>query len=219
MNTKSIILIIITVLLYSSCNRDREDQLCGTTDCKQYYSVWKNLFMKRNGISETWFRKHVRPFESEISGWSQGESFRVGYSVDIEWMNCIQYDQFIIRTDETTYPQLNINRGPYLTEEEIDRAVSGFAFSSHIAVINPVEKLAFSSKRDALKSLHRQTGTSGMSAGGFKYPAAKPIFTPSGNPIMDASGDLNREENICQFGEIDLVNKEAEAWENACWYE
>ncbi|NTW33500.1 MAG: hypothetical protein HGB12_12910 [Bacteroidetes bacterium] len=218
---KKIIFITLFALALASCSKDKFEKvnLCDSPLCNQYYEVWKNIFLNRNNMTKEYFDKHIIPFSSEISTWNSGESFRVRYQVNIDWMICKLNDPFIIKTSEITYPSLTIPRGVYLTEFEINQAISASAFSSSINVIGSIEHLKYSSKRNALRAIRDKAGNNKIDFENYRYYELTSAFTPNGHPYMQGNGIIDKKENKCIDGTIDLVTGDCVINECACWIE
>lgn len=219
---KNTILISLCILILGSCSKEKleEVNLCDSPLCTQYYDTWKNVFISQNNMTEEYFNDHIIPYKTEISLWNEGESFRVYYQVSIDWMICKRSDQFIININsEILYPALNVNRGEYLTEVEINQVISAHAFSSSINVIGSDNQLKYSSKKKALKAIRNEAGTNKIDFARYKYFAKKPVFTPNGHPYMVANGVIDKNENKCLKSTIDLITGEIEINECPCWIE
>lgn len=169
-------------------------------------------------MTESYFTNHIFPYRTEIQTWNSGESFNISYQVNIDWMLCNLHDQFIVRIDssETTFPALTVTRGNYLSEEEINQVLFAFAFNSSMNVIAPIEQLKYASKRDALKEMRDRAGNSRLKFTGYRYLDNGPLFISNGHPYMNGYGTLNKNENRCIYGAIDLVTGDCEINEGVC---
>jgi len=219
---KNTILISLCLLILGSCSKEKieEINLCDSPLCTKYYNTWKNIFLSRNNMTEEYFSDHIIPYKTEISSWNKGESFRISYQVSIDWMICKQSDSFIIKINsETLYPTLNVTRGEYLTEVEINQVISLYAFSSFINVINSDDQLKYPSKKKALKEIRNEAGMNKIYFAGYKYFIYKPVFTPNGHPYMLANGVIDEDENKCLQTTIDLTTGEIDINEYPCWIE
>ena len=82
---------------YEYLKYDWIDSICTTEICSTYTAVWKELFIKRNNMTEGYFDKHISIFYSAvfISG---GEKFEIGYRVQNDWAIAETWDMFVILT-------------------------------------------------------------------------------------------------------------------------
>lgn len=172
--------------------------------------------MERNGFDEAYFNNHIEPFETSINSWNSGESFRVRYRITIDWMSCDVSDSFIIKIESDHYPNLNISRATYLEQNEINQVLSNYAFNSSMNVISPIEELKFRSKNDAMNELRENANNNSIKFSEYMYKYAKPFFTPNGHPYIVGSGEIDRDNNECIKGELDLYTGEWEVKERPC---
>ncbi len=210
--------IVFFLIVLTGCKKEKIE-LCESTHCKEYMGVWENLFKSRNGISDTYFKEHITITKTELSNWMDGESFRIYYTIKIDWATIKNIDQFIIKIDSTAppYPSLTVSRTNYLTEDEINQVLDNYAFSSSITKVNPDNKLKYSSKMQALNALQKMAHTKKIKFDVLRYKVSKPILNANGHPYLEGIGELNKQENSCVYGEIDLINGEGEVHKSICW--
>ena len=214
--------ILITILLFfilTGCKKEKIE-LCDSPQCNEYLGIWENLFKSRNAISDDYFKEHINVTKTSIETWNDGESFRVFYTVKIDWATIGNSDQFIIKIDSTTappYPSLTVSRTNYLTESEISEVVDMRAFSSNITRVSPENALKYSSKFHAVKALQNMAGTTKMKFSKMYYKESKLNFNANGHPFMVGHGEIKKKENNCMSGEIDLVTGIGEVHKTPCW--
>lgn len=216
MKKYGIIFIIVAILISCSKERITEYDFCESTLCEEYFDIWKNLLMERNGFDEEYFNEHINPYETSINSWNSGESFTVSYQVCVDWMVCNLSDNFIVKIESDHYPLLDVPRSTYLIENEIDQVVSNFAFSSSINVINPIDKLHYKSKQESINELREKSNNNSLEFTSFDYKREKPYFRPNGHPFLIAYGEIDREENKCVSGELDLFTGDWKVRERPC---
>ena len=211
-----IIFLSISLLLIVGCKKEKV-KLCDSQNCEEYYDIWENLFKERNNISDDYFNEHILVTKTEINSWSDGESFNVNYTIKIDWAKIKNHDQFIIKINSSLYPSLSVSRTEYLSKTEVEQVLGAFAFSSFISKVNADNKLKFSTKRKALEALAEIASSNNIVFDRIYYKTQKPVFNANGHPFMAARGVINQSENLCIFGEIDLITGEGEAYEGSCW--
>ncbi len=210
--------IVFFLIVLTGCKKEKIE-LCESTHCKEYMGVWENLFKSRNGISDTYFKEHITITKTELSNWMDGESFSIYYTVKIDWATIKNHDQFIIKIDSAAppYPSLTVSRTNYLTESEINQVLDNYAFSSSMTKVNPDSKLKYSSKIKALSALQNIANTKKIKFNGLYYKDQKPVFNVNGHPYLEGIGKLNKHDNSCIYGEIDLITGEGELHKSVCW--
>jgi hypothetical protein len=222
---KKLLFLFLACSMLVSCRKDQpsasvpKTSLCETDLCKQYYSVWKKIFMERNKMSEDYFNAHIYPYRSSINTWMSGESFSISYNVKIEWMTCKRSDQFIVKTasTETVYPTLKIRRGEYLDETEIKAAIDFFAFSSEMNVIGSWEKLAFKTQKDAVLAIQKKAGGGFFKFTEYSFPRSGVYSVGNGHPYLTAIATIDYDANKCLVGSADLATGDIEVHETECW--
>jgi len=76
--------------------------LCQSDTCQTYFSIWKELLLSRNQMSQDYFNSHITPCNTSIDKWNDGITFRISYKVKIEWAEVLLGDQFIIWLSPST---------------------------------------------------------------------------------------------------------------------
>ncbi|MDE1192587.1 MAG: hypothetical protein PW786_10680 [Arachidicoccus sp.] len=186
--------------------------MCTTDLCNQYLAVWKDLFMKQNNIDENFFEKHITLHGSGIDDWNDGESFGIYYKFSIGWASATIYDQFIIKiaSGNGFYPALNLPRGQYLTEAQIDTVIQHKVFSAKLDTIANSDILLYDSTKEALDTLIKKTGVN-------KLCNATLSVGEKGHLILSANAQYANKENYCIFAWIDLQNGTTNATNGACY--
>jgi hypothetical protein len=236
---KKISLLSITICLIFSCSKTNdiinvdcsqyylpeepivcEGTFCQSDTCQTYLNIWKSLVMSRNQISEAWFDNHITACKTGIDRWNSGLSFRINYTVKIEWAEVRLWDDFIIWLSPSTsglYPSLTLPRNTLLTKDHINSAANIMAFSSRINTISPVSRLRYSSEDDALFILLRAAHTAQFCSTELYYENPHLVAPPNGHPFLRASGILDMKENKCVTGQVDLLTGEFEIIYNPCY--
>jgi hypothetical protein len=214
---KNNILIFFLLTLLFSCEKQGTD-FCDSADCNTYFKIWKELIISRNQLSENYFNEHIFPYKTVIDSWNDGKSFRVEYKVKIGWAESNLADQFIIWLDPSTtglYPSKPTPRSTNLTRDQINRLLDIFAFSSSIHKIAKIDNLKFDSRDEAISVLQLASGVNNFDSGEVSYK--EPDFNAdSGHPFLKVFATINKSENKCMSGKIDLVTGEVEVRSQPC---
>lgn len=214
---RKIILVVTFLSLIFSCEKQVTD-FCDSTECNTYFKIWKDLIISRNQLSESYFDDHIFPYKTEIDSWNDGKSFRVEYKIKIDWAEANLSDQFIIWLDPSTtglYPSKPTPRSTNLSESQINSLLDIFAFSSSIHKVAKITHLLYDSREEAISALQIATGVNNLGSGEVSYE--NPSFNIDlGHPILKVFATINRNENKCLSGKIDLVTGETVVREQPC---
>lgn len=191
---------------------------CETGECQKYFNIWKDLFIARNQLSESYFNDHVFPYSTVIDNWNDGRSFRVEYRIKIDWAEANLSDQFIIWIDPSTeglYPSVPAPRSTDLSKEQINKLLDIFAFSSGIHKVTKTDHLKYSSRDEAIQVLQSASGVNDLGSGEVFYKS--PDYNEdSGHPMLRVRVTVDKTENKCLNGVIDLVTGENEISNQPC---
>jgi hypothetical protein len=185
---------------------------CTSDLCQQYQTIWKELFMEKNNLSESFFDSHILLCRSDTTSWDEGISFTICYKVKIDWAEARNCDQFIIKIAKGNmlYPSVDLPRDELFSKDEIRTAINHRVFSSRMDSISDIEVLKFSSLRIALDQLIKDSNVNTL--------CSNEIFiNDSGNISLRAYGEYEHEINACISGEIDLINGNSSHSETPCW--
>lgn len=205
-----------------SCKREEgaySAGMCVTQQCNNYFEVWKDYFLKVNDMSEAYFDAHIFPYTTFIESWESGESFKIRYKVKIDWLEVDVRDEFLIRIDpnEDKFPQLQLPRGQYLFDDQVAKVLDNFAFNSKVTRVAPVEQLNFSSEKNALIALQDVSGEKDLAFRRYEFKDARLNYKPNGHAFM--YGIIEKENDACACGEIDLVTGEGKPYYCACVFD
>lgn len=220
---KSYFLIILLFFIgLNSCKKQEgayDAGLCATDQCNNYFEVWKDYFLDVNDMEEAYFDAHIFPYASFLESWESGESFKIRYKVKIEWLEVDVRDEFLIRIDpkENKFPQLELPKGQYLFDDQVAVVLNNFAFNSKITRIASVESLNFSSEKNALKALRDVSGEGEIEFRRYEFKDARLVFTPNGHPYM--YGLVQKQDDVCACGEIDLVTGDGKPYNCECVFD
>jgi len=220
---------LAVTIMFSGCGKDESKNkgdwdiseianLCTDALTVKYLEIWKELFMERNNLTGAFCSQHIEIEYSErsvpvVGDWSDGTSFGICYSVNIDWATAYVCDNFIVYINNTLYPALNVPRNVYLNKSEIEKVLNIQSYSSEINKLTSDRKLKFKSLEDALnfaikeanvKTLHltargvfinRKTGQISLEAVESRYEINKCIFVT----LNLISGQINIVESVCYY--------------------
>lgn len=214
---KKITLIVLFLTFIFSCEKVTTD-FCDSEECNTYFKIWKDLIISRNQLSESYFNEHVFPYRTEIDSWNDGKSFRVDYKIKIDWAEANLGDQFIIWLDPSTvglYPSKPTPRSTNLSKAQINSLLDIFAFSSSIHKVAKIDHLKYDSREEAIRVLQVASGVENLGSGEVSYQ--NPSFNIDlGHPFLKVFATLNRNENKCLSGKLNLITGDSEIREQPC---
>ncbi len=231
MNYRIILFQILLLATFISCNKDKQERkvtcttipdnayldkfpigtLCTTDICKEYQAIWKELFLEKNNLSESYFNEHIIICHSDTSTWNDGVSFNICYKVKIDWAVSWNCDQFIIKikSGNNLFPSISLPRDEYLSKENIRTAIDNHAFSSSMTAISNDEVLKFSTSKIALDKIIREANVNTL--------CTRWVFINDlGHISIEANAEYVNEANLCIVGTIDLINGKTSFYDTMC---
>jgi hypothetical protein len=186
--------------------------ICNSDTCAVYQSIWKELIMEKNNLSEKFFSEHIELCLSGIDSWDEGVSFNICYKVKLDWAIAYNCDQFIVKIKDKNlyYPTLNVPRGVYLTKDQIRSIVNNHAFSSSITKLSNSADLKFNSMDQALAVLILKANVNTLCSGMIT------VNYTTGNLMLEAGAQYDSEANKCIDGKIDLITGETDIDDVPC---
>lgn len=196
---------------YDYLNNYVMGSLCTTDLCEQYKAIWKELFLEKNNLSETYFQNHIILCNSRINTWNDGVSFSICYKVKNDWAIAYTCDQFIIKInkDNNLYPAVSLPRDVYLSKDNVRTALNQKVFSSNMIALSNTENIIFSSNSLALTKLIKATNVNALCF-------TSTFINASGNISLEAWAQYTDETNSCVRGVIDLINGKTESYDTPC---
>ncbi len=191
---------------------DLEDSLCTSEQCISYLSIWKALFMEKNGLTEAYMDTHIEITRSTIKSWAKGMSFRVGYRYTLDWATVESWDSFIVQitADDSSFQQLELPRNTFLTAAEVRIATENRAFSSSLSELGTATELAYASREGAFQDLLEASGVTTLCELGLQ------LDRNTGTLLLRALATYEGEENACIYGELDLLSGEKNIKDMPC---
>jgi hypothetical protein len=186
--------------------------ICNSDTCARYQTIWKELIMEKNNLSEQFFSEHIELCLSNIGSWDEGVSFNICYKVKLGWAIAYNCDQFIVKIKENTsyFPTLNVPRGVYLTKDQIRSVVNHYAYSSYISKISNTGELKFNSLDQALDNLIQKANVNTLCSRMIT------INYLTGDLILEAGAQYDNKVNTCIDGKIDLITGETSIADVPC---
>jgi hypothetical protein len=178
------------------------DSLSKNDTCTKFQSIWKDLFLEKNNLSQKYFDDHIIPYFSSYGAWDEGMSFNICYKIRIDWAIAYSCDQFIIkiRKGNNLYPALILPRDTLLSIDNIRIAIKNRAFSSSVTVLSNDEVLKFSSNKSAMDNLIRASNLNTLCFNNIYIDR----FT--GHMMIEADAQYVNKFNSCVQGFLDLIN-------------
>ena len=199
--------------LYDYLEDEWIDSICISEICSTYTSVWKELFIQRNNMTEEYFDKHITVISSETTPLDrENVRFHLVFRVKNEWAIAESGAGFLIKIaeDETDYPEIGLPRGTYLTLEEVDKVIDPPGFNSWIGKAPKTGPLRYSSMNEALDKLIESACVDTM--------CFNRVFLSRhiGTLTMEAYAVYEDEENGCIIGTIDLITGKISVYDVLC---
>ena len=198
---------------YDYLESDWTDSICTTEICSIYTDIWKELFIKRNSMTEEYFDKHISIIASGSSPPErEGVIFFISYHLQNDWAIARGGDAFIIKIDEDEddYPEIGLPKATFLTLEQIEAAIDHRGFNSWIHKAPKTGPLRYSSMNEALDTL--------IKAARVDTLCFTQVFLSLsiGTLTLEAYGIYEDEENSCITGTIDLITGQTYVKDGSC---
>jgi hypothetical protein len=202
-------------------SREKAAGFCEEAKAKRdfYLGIWKRQVLKRNGMTPSFFAKHISVTSYDIEcQWVSGLSLRVEYQVTYDWAKINQHDQVIVLlySKEEAYRHLPIKRDHLFDEGEVSYVIDKKVFFSSITPVKSIDRLGFSSYQEALKVFQRKLG--GHKPENVQISLYVPGKLPrsDGDPYLLGRGVVDEARNECVFGYMNLVTAEAAIHKSVC---
>jgi hypothetical protein len=232
MKHRMVFILICLLASLISCHKEKQDRivscdqrsyyayldnyqigtLCTSDICQKYKMIWKELFMEKNNISESYFDEHIILCNSDTGSWNKGTSFNICYKVKIDWAIAWRCDQFIIKikSGNNYYPSVDLPRDQFLSKNYIRTAIYARVFSSKMDTLSNEEVLRFKSFDSALDQLIKGSNVNTLCSNDI-------IVNNLGHLTLEAYGEYKSEYNSCIMGEIDLISGNTKHNDTPCW--
>ncbi|MDX5319451.1 MAG: hypothetical protein LPK45_00180 [Bacteroidota bacterium] len=211
-------LLLLVSLTGIQCREKAEIQICQSSECQTYYSIWKNILMKQNNLTEYWFNQHIDVKSTSISDWKDGRTFRVTFDLVINWARVPVSNQIIIEIKDGAppYPSLNLPKNKPLNQEEIERALTLNAHSSSLYTIDGKQSMRFKNEKEALNHLRARSGIKSLSFSKLQLPRSSFAHPTDGRIELHANGLINKDQEDCVDAILNLHTGEYEVYHRPC---
>jgi hypothetical protein len=196
---------------FTPMNDFQNCSLCISDTCEKYETIWKELFMEKNNLSEGFFNAHIILCSRGIMQWQDNITFSICYNVKIDWVSVRKCDQFIVKIAKgnNLYPSVGLPRDELLSKDYVRTAISHRAFNSEMDTLSNEDVLKFSSMETAMDQLITDSKVD-------KLCACYIYINDLGHITLEASAEYKNEFNSCIFGEIDLINGNTKHSDGLC---
>ena len=199
--------------LYDYLEYDWPDSICTTELCTIYTAIWKELFIKRNNMTEEYFSKHITIKSTETTPPEREEvRFSICYQLQNDWAIALGGDAFLIKIaeDDDDYPEIGLPKGTFLTQEQIEAAIDHRGFDSRIKKVPKTGPLKYSSMNEALDTL--------IEAASVETLCFTRVFISHtlGTLTLEAYAMYEDEYNVCIEATIDLITGQTYVIDVSC---
>lgn len=198
---------------YAYLNQYHIDSICTSDLCKKYQIIWKDLFLKKNNLTDSFFDKHIQLMQSSISNWDDGVSYNICYRIHSDWAIAYNCDQFIINIKDTVKNlDTNLPRDEYLSEDDIKVVLHKRIHSSRILNLSDSTALKYPSMQDALQNLILAANVTTLCMG-------RVYINNLGHLTLEASAQYADKDNACITASLDLVTRITTTKDGPCQIE
>ena len=232
---KQTVLFLLFLSLFSACHKENkiqlsENEVVGCTPSgpydylknytfgsinkdslvQKYQAVWKDFFMEKNQMEDSFFANHITLIQSDTGSWNDGISFSICYEVHVGWAIAYNCDQFMIKIDSSVQQYGLFPRNDYLSTGEIKKIIDNHGFSSQINEVAPIYSLQFSTYDTALNFLIKVAKVNTLCT-------TSVALGDSGHLQLEAYGQYINKDNSCISAQLDLVNGKTNISEGPCY--
>ena len=178
---------------------------------EMYFKIWKEQFLKKNNMDQVYFDKHISIINYDVSCvWVDGLSFNVRYKIIYDWLDIENYDSLVIFLyKEGLYGHSPIKIDQFFDKTDLSYAVDAHFGNSHIMLVKPIDKLAFSSYEEALKTFQNKVGTE-------KLDNLRIFIMVDGYPYIQGRSIVHGEQNSCILASMNLVTGKSSISKTVC---
>jgi hypothetical protein len=195
--------------------------ICQSDTCKNYFGIWKDLFISKNQMTEDYFNKHIIICNTATYKYAnQGFQFELAYKLRIDWFETKFEEGFMIWLFPSylqSNPAINLPSNVLLSKDQISANINNPFFSNLLHTISSIEHLNYSSRQEAVLVLAHTAGVNYMCSNNVSVQYQNPVNPPIGHPILSASAVLSGKENQCVSGTMDLATDYLEVERGACF--
>jgi hypothetical protein len=194
--------------------------ICQSDTCNNYVGIWKDLFLKKNQMTEQYFNNHITLCKIATYKYAnQGIQFEITYKFSIDWFETSFEEGFMIWLDPSylqNNPTVSLPSKTLLTKNQIKDNINNPYFGYTIHKISSIDHLRYSTRQTAINALARAAGVVDMCASTLSIQYQNIENPPLGHPMLKASAVLNWNENKCVSGIMDLSTDYLKVENQAC---
>lgn len=199
-----------------TCN----SSICQSDTCITYYTIWKEIFLSKNQMTETYFDNHISICNTAIYKYAdQGLQFELSYKLKIDWFE-IKFDEGFMILLFPSYlqnnPAINLPSNILLSKNQINANINNPFFSDLIHTISPIGHLNYSSRQAAIKALANSAEVDDLCESTLSIQYENIENPPIGHPVLTGSAVINWNENKCVSGIMDLATNYLKVENNIC---
>jgi hypothetical protein len=197
--------------------------ICQSDTCITYLSIWKEIFLAKNQMTEEYFNNHITICNTATyKDNDHGIQFDLAYKFTIDWFETKFEESFLIWLTPLylqNNPDINLPGNTLLSRDQINANISNPFFSSLLNTISPVDHLNYSSRQQAIMAMAAAAGVNNLCTSTLSVQYQNVADPPLGHPVLTASAVLNWDENKCVSGIMDLASDYIKVEFNACFIE
>lgn len=183
----------------------------------EYTKLWRSALAESSGIPESALAPLVHVDGTEIQTWNSGKTFRVRYTLRLDWLTIQREDNFTvwINESESGYRHLGLPRDTWLTGPDLKTVIARKVFDSALGRVDPTIKLAFSSQAEAERLVCTDHKLASLDQSEVTFYVPGKVPHEDGLPYLVWSAVLDEKANRALNGYLNLVTKERKSWQNA----
>lgn len=213
--------VLPVVCLFGSSLSNAADAKPGTrTDQEmmaEYTRLWRSVLAKSSGISESALTPLLHADATEINTWNSGKTFRVRYTLRLDWLTIQREDRLMvwINESESAYRHLGLPRDTWLTGPDLNTVIARQVFDTALGRVDPRIKLAFSSLAEAKSLVCTEHKLASLDRSEVTFYVPGKVPREDGLPYLVWFAVLDEKTNKGLNGYLNLVTKDRKSWENA----
>ena len=182
-----------------------------------YTKFWRTVLAESSGISEAALAPFIQVDEAEISAWNSGKTFRVRYTVKLDWLTIKREDKFMvwINESESAYRHLGLPRDTWLFAADLKTVIARKVFDTTIGRVDPKIKPAFASLDEAKAFVCKEHKLASLDRAEITFHVPGKAPREDGLPYLVWFAILDEKANKGLNGYLNLVTKDGKSWENA----
>lgn len=183
--------------------------ICQSDTCMTYFNIWKELFLAKNQMTEEYFNNHITICNtSAYKVPDQGMQFTLAYKFKIDWFETKFEEDFMIWLTPLylqNNPDINLPVNVPLSKDQISENIGNPFFATPMNTISPIDHINYSSRQEAIMAMAIAAGVNDMCTSNLSVQYMNVDNPQRGHPVLTASATLDREDNKCVSGIMDLA--------------